>query len=627
YIDSTNPENEILYFYSEGAEDSMTAAPVYNLTAGQGVAMQERDAEPTAPGVVIGTRTKRWEENLRFFPHATGDRWLGKQIFAPSSRMFELDDITPTEANGAQLTLELWSSSESEANPDHHIEVKFNEMRLTEKFWDGITDITSERQLNSGELHRSDNTLSIQAFGDEYGGGESIYVNAIQLVYESFLVLGNRQLAFKSDAPNLMVGSADEHALLFDVSDAQKPMRLVNTRVDDDGVSFAGAELGASFVMLKPRAAIQPELSQIPVWEQSLKEAGQGADYIVIIPPLPQFEETLSPLLAHRESEGLVVQAVALEQIYDEFSFGYPTPNAIRKFLTYATESWSPAPRFVLLVGDASYDLHNFTDGDNTNLIPTQLSIDSAESLSADDSWLTRNPDNSLNQTIAIGRFPVQNRMQLATLVGKTLAYENGTDETRNWQRRALLVADDQPQFADATLSLATAVRDAGFSPLQFDMTRSETLNDSIISAINQGVGIINYAGEGDLEVWGDERVLRAADSTNLINGTRLPVLTTFTTRNGYFNHPQTNTLVEQLLLADNGGIVAAIAPSGHAPNIDQLAFGSQFYETLLQAGEPLTLGEALQSTRILSQKNSVSQTINLLGDPALHIYQPNKQP
>ena len=52
---------------------------------------------------------------------------------------------------------------------------------------------------------------------------------------------------------------------------------------------------------------------------------------------------------------------MAFEEIADEFGHGQPSAEAIRSFLAYAYQSWArPSPRYVLLLGDASYDPRNF---------------------------------------------------------------------------------------------------------------------------------------------------------------------------------------------------------------------------------------------------------------------------
>jgi hypothetical protein len=42
--------------------------------------------------------------------------------------------------------------------------------------------------------------------------------------------------------------------------------------------------------------------------------------------------------------------------IFDEFSFGEKTPQAIRDFLAYAKDNWRTSPRYVLLAGKAHGD-------------------------------------------------------------------------------------------------------------------------------------------------------------------------------------------------------------------------------------------------------------------------------
>jgi hypothetical protein len=70
--------------------------------------------------------------------------------------------------------------------------------------------------------------------------------------------------------------------------------------------------------------------------------------------------EALEPLRQLRESQGLRVALIDIEDLYDEFSFGNKSPRAIKDFLASAKARWSRAPRFVLLVGDASFDPRNY---------------------------------------------------------------------------------------------------------------------------------------------------------------------------------------------------------------------------------------------------------------------------
>ena len=53
------------------------------------------------------------------------------------------------------------------------------------------------------------------------------------------------------------------------------------------------------------------------------------------------------PLKALRQGQGLSVAMVDVEDIYDEFSFGDKTPQAVKDFVAYAATSWKKKPRYV----------------------------------------------------------------------------------------------------------------------------------------------------------------------------------------------------------------------------------------------------------------------------------------
>ena len=63
---------------------------------------------------------------------------------------------------------------------------------------------------------------------------------------------------------------------------------------------------------------------------------------------------------------------VDVEDIYDEFNFGILNPRAIKDFLHYTYLYWqTPAPAFVILFGDASWDYKKILGGDKTNFVPS----------------------------------------------------------------------------------------------------------------------------------------------------------------------------------------------------------------------------------------------------------------
>lgn len=613
-----------LYFYARAITNSVEMPAVYWLAPGRGKTMSQRDRSPTMSGVSQGTLWRHWEENSTFHAFATGDdTWFGANVYAPDSLEMMLTGIQPTGGPG-KLTVRVWSSNQSPANPDHHMRVLLNGTELADHYWDGISQETLTIPLSTGVLERQGNRLVLDVPGDTGAAGESIYLDWVRLEYEGELNLSRGQVHFRSPAPNISLLAAGENVLAFDISEPEEPVLLLNVAVEDNTVSFAGSGPDSTYLVLNPRDALRPEITAVPEWAEPLRLPDRGADFIAILPEVAGFRDALEPLLTHRRDQGLRTTAVTLQQIYDEFGHGRQTPEAIRDFLAYAYNEWQqPRPRYVLLVGDASYDVNDYTGSRNQNLLSTKLIFTQFAGYVSSDTWFTIFDESGL-PTMAIGRFPAQNARQLRVMVDKTISYESNTSSP--WQSRVLLVADDEPRFDTASDWLADELNSQGYVTQKLYMTQNEDIHDSIISALNHGVNLVNYVGHGGIDVWGDEAVLRGEDAVVLRNGSRLPVFTTFTCLNGVFNHPDIDALAESLLWTRGGGIVAAVAPSGRTYSAQQTPLATAFYTELLSGDSP-TLGEAL-----LHAKQSVAQEVrpsgimhlfNVLGDPALAFHSP----
>ena len=77
------------------------------------------------------------------------------------------------------------------------------------------------------------------------------------------------------------------------------------------------------------------------------------------------FMDALAPLVARRVQEA-GPSIADVQDVYDEQGFGDKSPAAIRAFIQRARASWRVPPRFVLLVGDATFDPRNFAGKGNS---------------------------------------------------------------------------------------------------------------------------------------------------------------------------------------------------------------------------------------------------------------------
>lgn len=78
---------------------------------------------------------------------------------------------------------------------------------------------------------------------------------------------------------------------------------------------------------------------------------------IISAPSLVQQAERLA--VAHREKDGLTVEVVTPEAIYNEFSSGTPDATAYRRLMKMfydRSSSLGNPPKYLLLFGDGIYD-------------------------------------------------------------------------------------------------------------------------------------------------------------------------------------------------------------------------------------------------------------------------------
>jgi hypothetical protein len=107
------------------------------------------------------------------------------------------------------------------------------------------------------------------------------------------------------------------------------------------------------------------------------------------------FAQQVAPLVAQRAAEGMNVKVVDVEDLFDEFSYGAHTPQAVRDFLAWTKASLGKAPTYVLLVGDGSYDPRDYLGRGRYDLVPSKL-VDAGAMETASDDWFADFDDDGI---------------------------------------------------------------------------------------------------------------------------------------------------------------------------------------------------------------------------------------
>jgi len=315
-----------------------------------------------------------------------------------------------------------------------------------------------------------------------------------------------------------------------------------------------------------------------------------------------------------RERQGFSVAIVDVDDLYDEFSFGQKSPQAVRDFLSYARSNWKKPPRYALFAGDASYDPKNYLGFGDYDLVPTRL-IDTAYMETASDDWFADFNSDGVPD-LAVGRLPVRTSEEAAAMIAKIIEYDRSRQSDQ-----MLLVSDanDGFDFEAASAQLAVlAPRD--IRPQQIDRERlgDQAARTALIDAIIRGQRIVNYTGHGNATQWRGN-LLTNEDAFTLENLDHLPVFVMMTCLNGYFHDPAIDSLAEALLKPPRGGAVAVWASSGMTPPHGQASMNQQLFRQLFN-NTSMRLGDAVGAAKSAVSDPDVRRSWILMGDPTMRL-------
>ncbi len=446
-------------------------------------------------------------------------------------------------------------------------------------------------------------------------------------------------------APGLVefqISGTPANFVLWSIYDRFAPAFMQVSRNSSGVLSFVDdASVKRSYVLTSTADLKRPTLSrQLPV---DLTGPNQG-EFILIAPAA--FRTALSSYAAHRASySGMSVEQVDVEQIYNNFSGGLPDPIAIRDFLKFTRENWSdPKPRYVLLVGDATYDFRNIMGTGAVNYIPPFIVEQAFDASSNSDEGFLYfgNPgildsaDQFLDMTIA--RWPVKNVSELEVIANKIQRYET-SPEYGVWRNRVTLVADDEfGLFATEGFHTTQAEElDTLYIPRRFDrkkvylfdypfdgLRHKPEAEEAIVRAWNEGHLLIDYIGHGNPNVWAHERVLkREEDLPRLANGSKLPLVYAASCNINTFVEPRADGMGEDLIKNPNGGAVAVIAAVRVVFAGANTDLNNKVFDLLFNSGS-FSVGEAFYLAKLLRQPNTNDRRYLLFGDPAMHLAQPS---
>jgi hypothetical protein len=535
-----------------------------------------------------------------------------------TDQILNITNLDPFAPGNALLEVALQGGTSA----NHRVKVFVNDVEAAEMSFAGMVRSTMQCALPQSLFLEGENLVSLVA---QDGEADVSAVDTIRLTYWHTYTAEQDSLRFSSSSGcNVTVSGFTRPGIrVIDITNPRRVREVMGGVVEAESLSytvrFGVTGTGKRTLLAFTEAAVTSPASIVANQPSSWHKSTHGADLVIITHQ--DFIDSLGPLKSFRESQGWSVAIIDVQDLYDEFSSGVKTPEALKEFLLRARTSWQGPPKFALLVGDASFDYRNYLGLGDFDFVPTKL-IDTDYLETASDDWFVDFKNNGL-PSIPIGRIPVRTAEEAALVVAKIVAYESAGSGP--WTQQVLMVADkmeeeDSFDFARASAEVETLLPENVTAEQIF---RSEgddgTTRTRIIESINAGKLLVNYVGHGSVELWRGE-IFSSDDVASLTNGSRLPFFITMTCLNGYFHDPfPTESLAETLLKVEGGGAIAVWASSGLTEPGGQSLMNKKLIPLLFD-GTFRTLGEATAKAKSATKDMDVRRTWILFGDPTTRL-------
>ncbi len=268
---------------------------------------------------------------------------------------------------------------------------------------------------------------------------------------------------------------------------------------------------------------------------------------------------------------------------------------------------------------------HDYYGEGFSDFVPAHLSYTGYTGEVPDDHWYGCISGEDLIADLHVGRLPARTPQDVRAMVEKIVAYETSPMSEEGWEKRVILVADDdEPGFKGMNEAVSGSLSPAYLISKKYLKEYPDLLdlNRELIDEINAGALLVNYVGHGAEDFWADEAIFGAWDVDSLHNGPRYPLVVAMTCLNGYFVEAFAgwDSLAEVLIKSADKGAVAVFTSTGMTNPGEQALLDGGLFEALFEEGKT-RLGAAISHGKhnlLASTENGeeVVRTFTLFGGP-----------
>lgn len=635
---NTNSDSSLWQLYADGVEQPIIAAPNGDYIEFYGRPIDRLESNTQIYFLVAGTQNGRRIGTTVRRPVAGNVADKNYNLtFVKKERTLYNSNILNGEkenffgsiinANGANVTFNLSAVDFSVPTVNieitiqgltlvpHQTRVVLNGEELGTISGAGTISSVQTYTISTAALREGANTLHLSALG---GSSDVSLFDALKLDYTRNFAAEQNRLSFYTNNYKLttVTGFTSPNVRVFDMTYADEPRQIVNLPVVQNGNTYevripanrGRVMYAVADEALLSAASIKPNL---PSSYKSPNHAGE----LVILTHRDWMTQAQS-WASYRQADNLSVKTIDIEDVFDEFGYGVSSSAAVSGFLQYAHQNWQTPPRYVLLMGDASFDSKNYQGNGALNFIPTRL-VDTVYMETGSDEALADFNDDGLAE-IAVGRIPIRNGAGVTLAFNKVFTFEQSLPQAI---QRGAFCASDVPNGYDFAGLCSRILDELPASIPKSTVNRADPDAQSLLlGQLNSGKYIANYSGHGSTGIWAAANFFSNTNAAQLNNGNNLSIFTMLTCLNGYFINPTANGLGETLLLNPNGGAVATWSSTGlTTPDVQEI-MAKRFYNQL-GSGPMNRIGDLIKDAKTtIGGGRDVRLSWVLLGDPTLKV-------
>lgn len=614
------------------------------------------------------------------------------------------------EGFGAELAIKLYGISRAkvEGQNDHVVDVSLNGNALGRIAWDGVEPIEWRAAVDPAFLLLGkQQEVKLTVPEDRLFAVDEMYVDWVELAAATsiagakeifpaawknpegrpfHIVCANRPTAEERLIDP--VGGFAYQPVYSKPQNEEATLHRLEFRAAPIDASKAPGRDGAKYVLVGPPDVAPVPNEQLRPWRPlpALSElASLATSPASVVVTNGVLWDPASRLADRRQAEGLDTLLVDVYDVYDHYSNGLVSEEAVYLFLKSLWEAspldpdaagneeepaeGEPRPksleqpmrklRYLTLFGDSTYDYKGIQAKyhperliADSNLLPISYTdTRQAQRLNrsmfpADNNYAALREGDHATPVVAVGRIPAATIDEAEAYLGKLEEYEAATTDDA-WAGRSLLVSSWERSFQgllDRIAKESLAGFDNKFLVAQLDSYENDVANLS--GGLNEGCGVLYYVGHGGSFVWRvgpidmqqQKDLFTGRDVRELKNEGRYPVVFVSSCYTVSFDHAR--SLGEEFVLTPKKGAVAVMGSpwkTGVTPNHNfNQAAASYMFEPARRAEmfppppDPgrLRLGDAFLATKLLRSTDHQSRVnFTLLGDPTLRVHIPPSRP